>query len=255
MNLKMSEGQKRRFARPEEREKNANQRKGKHASPESKIKCSESVKNTWLDPEIRAKRLAGSNRPDVIAKNREMHAGKKLSKETRHKMSVARIGYKASPETCKKLRALNSGENNPQYGKHPTEESREKMSKSQKISQARPEVKAKLSAARSGEKHYNWKGGISSFPYCPKFNKKLKEEIRNAFGRRCFLCNVSEKQNDKLLDVHHVDYNKGQGCGQRWSLIPLCRVCHTKTNFYRWYWFALLSNYWAIGYFTAWGTI
>jgi hypothetical protein len=85
--------------------------------------------------------------------------------------------------------------------------------------------------------HGKWKT-----PYCPKFNEKLKEEIRNSFGRRCFLCGASE--NGKRLSVHHVDFNKGQGCGQRWSLIPLCVPCHTKTNHYRHYYFNLLSNYW-----------
>ena len=33
------------------------------------------------------------------------------------------------------------------------------------------------------------------------------------------------------LDVHHIDYNKGQGCSEHeWRLIPLCRSCHIKTN-------------------------
>lgn len=94
-----------------------------------------------------------------------------------------------------------------------------------------------------GSRTSNWGGGTSFKPYCPKFNERTKEEVREAFGRRCYLCGAPE--NGRHLDVHHCDYNKSQGCaGQRWSLIPLCRGCHTKTSNNRWYWFALLRDHW-----------
>lgn len=96
------------------------------------------------------------------------------------------------------------------------------------------------------EKNPNWKGGISFKPYCSKFNNFLKEDIRNAFGRRCFLCGAPE--NGERHSVHHCDYNKGQGCGNAWNLIPLCRACHTKTNSNRHHWFNLLATNWAIKY-------
>jgi hypothetical protein len=92
-----------------------------------------------------------------------------------------------------------------------------------------------------------WKGGISYGPYCPEFNESLKERIREEFGRKCFLCGVPE--NGTKLCVHHVDYQKSQGCkGQRWSLLPLCKHHHAKTNHNRWYWFALLRDYWIYEY-------
>lgn len=84
--------------------------------------------------------------------------------------------------------------------------------------------------------------------YCPKFNFSLKERIRDEFGRTCFLCPTTEEENGVKLSVHHVDYNKGQGCGHEWNLVPLCRKCHVKTNYNRWHWFNLLGNYWAIPY-------
>jgi hypothetical protein len=90
-----------------------------------------------------------------------------------------------------------------------------------------------------------WKGGISFEPYCHKFNDTIKEEIRDAFGRRCFLCGTPE--NGRKLHVHHIDYNKTQGCkGQKWALLPMCIGCHTKTGFNRYYYFNLLINYWAM---------
>lgn len=95
-----------------------------------------------------------------------------------------------------------------------------------------------------GDRNPNWKGGITFSPYCHKFNQDRKEKIRNEFGRTCFLC--GEKENGRKHSIHHVDYNKGQGCGHNWALIPLCNSCHAKTNYNRWYWFALLNNHWAI---------
>jgi hypothetical protein len=97
--------------------------------------------------------------------------------------------------------------------------------------------------AITGEGSHCWKGGISFEPYCPKFTHELKEEVREAFNRECYLCGAREV--DRKLAVHHCDYNKGQGCGKAWALIPLCTSCHSKTGANRHYYFNLLSNYWA----------
>lgn len=84
---------------------------------------------------------------------------------------------------------------------------------------------------KTGDKHHSWRGGISYGQYCPKFNEKVKEYIRDKYYRKCFLCNMEEKYNGRKLDVHHIDYNKDQGCGgHKWQLVPLCRSCHTRTN-------------------------
>lgn len=108
---------------------------------------------------------------------------------------------------------------------------------------ARPEYRKK----QSGENSVFWKGGISTWPYCPAFNNVLKENIRKAFGRRCFLSGARE--HNQKLSIHHCDYLKSQGCkGQRWSLLPLEKGWHSKTNGNRWYWFALLRDYWVYKY-------
>jgi hypothetical protein len=99
----------------------------------------------------------------------------------------------------------------------------------------------------AGEANPAWRGGVSFGKYCPRFNRPLKEEIRQHFDRRCYLC--GDKEGKVKLHIHHVDYNKVQGCkGMRWSLLPLCPKCHTKTNHNRWYWFNRLINYWAEPY-------
>jgi hypothetical protein len=101
----------------------------------------------------------------------------------------------------------------------------------------------------SGPKASKWNGGVTYRPYCPKFTESLKEEIRTKFDRRCFLS--GNKENGRKLAVHHCDYLKSQGCrGQRWSLLPLDHSWHSKTNGKRWYWFALLRDYWVYKYLT-----
>jgi hypothetical protein len=90
-----------------------------------------------------------------------------------------------------------------------------------------------------------------SLKYCPAFTDALREEIRDEFGRLCFLSGLSEKDNGDRLSVHHCDYLKSQGCkGQRWSLLPLSKSFHGKTTFRRWYWFCLLRDYWVYKYLT-----
>lgn len=77
----------------------------------------------------------------------------------------------------------------------------------------------------SGEANPNWRGGIAFLPYCPKFNKELKERIRERDNRTCQLCGIRE--NGKKLRIHHIHYDK-PNCEP--DLIALCHSCHAKTN-------------------------
>ena len=146
------------------------------------------------------------------------HKGKRLSDEHRRKLSESRKGRFA-------------GKNHPNYGKHHSVATRRKIS-------------ASLTGARSLENHPCWLGGKSFEPYCSEFNSGVKERVREKFGRKCYLC--GEPENGRKLCVHHVDYNKGQGCGHAWNLLPLCHSCHSSTKGPRWYWFNLLNSYWAM---------
>lgn len=109
----------------------------------------------------------------------------------------------------------------------------------------RPEVRKKISESHMGELAPNWKGGISFEPYCPKFNKKFKNEIRERFEFKCYLCGVHENTNSRCLGIHHIDYNKNSICnGHDWAFVPLCSKCHGITGHNRWHWFNRLIYYW-----------
>lgn len=90
---------------------------------------------------------------------------------------------------------------------------------------------------RRGSSAVRWLGGKSFEPYCPKFNREFKERVREFWGRRCGMCGKTEKENGKLLCVHHVNYQKETCCdNSRPMFVALCVCCHTKTNGDRDYW-------------------
>jgi hypothetical protein len=206
---------------------------GKHPSDETRKKMSDSRKGKPQSEDSKRKRSLSL-------------MGHVVSAETREKLALAATGVVPSEETRRKISIIHAG-NKYALGHHPSDETRRKMSKSHSgpnNPSKRPEVKLKIAKSKLQEKNPSWHGGKSFGKYCPKFNNLLKEEIRNAFERRCFLCGVSE--NGRKLHVHHCDYNKGQGCGQRWSLVPLCHSCHAKTGVNRHYYFNLLGNFWVM---------
>lgn len=130
--------------------------------------------------------------------------GRKFSIERKKKLSEIREGHLTSRETRKKISESLLG--------HPvTKKARKKMGESHK-----------------GEKSHFWKGGISFEPYSIRFNKELKELIRNRDSYKCQLCSMSECENLEKLSIHHVDYNKKNSLPS--NLISLCRGCNSKVN-------------------------
>ena len=91
----------------------------------------------------------------------------------------------------------------------------------------------------TGEKNNMWRGGISNNPYPVVFNKDLKEEIRCREKYKCFICNTSEENLGRNLDIHHIDYDKDNN--KKYNLVALCHNCHMITNFNRLYWQYYLS--------------
>ena len=159
--------------------------------------------------------------------NVPIRSHKEISNSKEFKEKIGRItkGRWEDPVECNKfLEPIRSPEH------------RAKLSQRAKQLWSNPEYASKMPQCRGdGEAH----------PYCHKFNHKLKTKIRKSFYWKCILC--GKEQYEPTLNIHHIDYNKVQGCkGVRWSLVPLCMSCHRRTNFYRWKWFNCLINYWAI---------
>jgi len=157
------------------------------------------------------------------------------------------------------LKGKNIGENNGMFGKGPnktsfklgqepwnknktnvyTEETLKKISLSGKgrtpwnkdkigLQTHTEEWKQLNSEKMKGDKHPNWQGGISFIPYCSKFNKMLKEEIRKRDNYTCQLCEKTQKDNKEKLTVHHIHYDK-ENCEP--DLITLCKSCNSKVNY------------------------
>ncbi len=82
-----------------------------------------------------------------------------------------------------------------------------------------------LSKNKTQENSSFWIDGRSYYPYCHKFNDRLKERVRNRDNRTCQLCGV--KENSIRQSVHHIHYDK-ENCYP--DLISLCRECNSKVN-------------------------
>ena len=193
--------------------------------------------------------------------------GKHHTEESRKKMSLSRMGNtnskgkKKSPETCRKIseskkgkkypncRRDVSGEKNPNFGKPRPLEVRLKISEARKKLKGKikfsPEARLHIGQAKTGENNPSWKGGISFEPYCVKFNREFKERVRAFFEYQCVECGTYQKK--PKLAVHHVTFNKKACCDNSIPLfVPLCKSCHSKTQFNRpfWeYWFTEMVNH------------
>lgn len=119
--------------------------------------------------------------------------GWKHTSESRKRLSDAmkgkttRKGSTHRTESIQKMRKSQSGENNPNYGKHHSVETRKKISKKQ-----------------SGENGNNWRGGIT------KENLKIRNGIelrlwREAvFARDNWICQKNKVRGGKL-HAHHIN--------------------------------------------------
>jgi hypothetical protein len=203
---------------------------------------------------------------EAKAKISKANKGKRRSEQTRRKISDSKRGNKSalgkihSEEHNRKIAAAN-------FGKHLSEETRKKISESLKgktLSEAHckriseslkgrthsEEARHKMSESHKGSKAYQWKGGISFEPYCPKFTREFKERVRAFFGRTCVECGKLEGENGERLHVHHVNFRKDACCAADVTplFVLLCKSCHSKTNHNRvfWeYWFTemIMSRY------------
>jgi len=219
--------------------KNSNKHKGelnhfygKFHSEESLLKMSKAHSGGHLTEEHKAK-ISKANK------------GKRRTEEQRLQLSQSKIGIYHSEETKTKLsqitklqRIRTKGQPNSidRTGQYPNEETRRKMGIKSSAKWQDPNFRDKW----SGENAPQWLGGKSFEPYTKEFNRQLKSLIRIRDGYICQLCGMSESENLRNLECHHIDYNKVNTMPN--NLIALCHSCHTRTNSNREYWADYFRN-------------
>ena len=102
------------------------------------------------------------------------------------------------------------------------------------------ETKIKLSCTKQGIDRKDFAGFLTDQKYCNLWTEKFRQQIRNLFHNKCYLCNKTTK---RKLSVHHVNYDKNCLCQKTCEFVPLCGSCHNKTNHNRQYWEDLIMNY------------
>lgn len=139
-----------------------------------------------------------------------------LTKETDSR--VAKIGEKVSENAKINPNSGTKGKTKEEYPQlaH-SKKSRKKISKTMK----------KRGLGRK-EKNGNWKGGTSFLPYSPSFDNELKSLIRLRDNFLCQLCGMSQEENIRKFEVHHINNNKENSIPS--NLISLCKSCHSRVS-------------------------
>lgn len=156
--------------------------------------------------------------------------------------SCMQIGRKMSQIAIGKMISSKSGHK-------PSSEARKNMAKGQMGRKHSQEARERNSAGQQGQDYDagEWTGfatSCSNDKYCSKFDNEIRKFVRDKYnncdyisGIPATICNSGRK-----LDVHHVDYNKNQGCdGHEWRLIPLSVVNHARTRGNRDFWNRLFT--------------
>lgn len=178
-------------------------------------------------PETRQKisEHCGMRRPEVAAK---ISGNKSISRRPERRAQQSKLMKDRNPMRDPEI-ALKVAQQ--LIGREVSLETRQKMSEAQRL------------LGRSGENSPCWKGGVSYAPYCPKFNKDKKEEVRRSFDYKCICCGKPESENItstgkvRKLSVHHIFYDKQEGCnGKDFFLVPMCMTCHGATIYHQNQW-------------------
>lgn len=146
-------------------------------------------------------------------------------------ISNFRKNYVWSEVSKLKISINKKGKPSGMLGKKQVKETRKKQSQA---------MKGKF----SGNKHWNWQNGKSSEEYSEKFNRYLKNKIKN---RDLNICQTPNCMGIENLHIHHIDYDKKNNIPE--NLITLCRKCHIKTigknnrNYWGKYYLEIINSY------------
>lgn len=164
-----------------------------------------------------------------------VYTHKKLSEETKLKISFILRGRKMSKEVCEKLSIIRKGRTSGMLGKKHSEETKEKMRKSHNISiEGLKNIGKSLKGKHWSEKRINsqskkFKNKYGN--YCSEW-REIRKEIYKRDNWTCQECNIKcvgkDGKSNKKIQCHHIDWNKDNNNHD--NLITLCSVCHGKTN-------------------------
>ncbi len=165
--------------------------------------------------------------------------GKKLSLETRKKMSTVKIGKKFSEEHKKKISIANTG-------KKFNEEHRRKLSESIRTSEKCKELRRRLAESRVGVKRTdnlgadnpNWKGGVTTENHKIRNSRTYALWRTAVFDRDKYTCVWCGDKNGRgvavVLQADHIkpfcDYPELRFAIDNGR--TLCVSCHKKTDNY-----------------------
>jgi len=196
---KMAESQRVRLSKPGARERMSAASRTALADPIVKQKMREKMKKRWEDPEYRERITS------------------------RHKKRCSSPEYMVLMSDAAIKRGLNSD-----YRKNASIGAKKRF---ESLDERMRIVESRLGGFWYGNLRYYDDRPI----YCEKFNRDFRERTRAFRGYVCFEC--GEPQNGERLHVHHVHYDKKMCCnGSPHDVVPLCRGCHSKTNYNRDYW-------------------
>jgi len=173
--------------------------------------------------------------------------GQKPTDETRAKQGAARRGKKRPPRSAEwranlsaaQIKYLVEGGKKQALGCKRSPETRAKSSASRKGKKMSEEQLGKHRLARMGSKNPNWRGGVSCELYGWEWTEELREEVRRRDDYKCQVCGVPQTECERLLSVHHINYNKRDN--DPVNLVTLCVLCHTRSNFHRSHWAAVFQ--------------
>lgn len=160
--------------------------------------------------------------------------GHKMSPEVRRKISKKLTGRKKSKATLVKMSLA-------QKGRVVTENHKRKIGLANLGKKRTREMKERMSRAQSGSKSNTWKGGITPLYLQIRHNIKTRQWSSDCFHRDDFICQECGNRGGKL-HCHHIKHfawiideykiktlEQAIDCEELWDLnngITLCQKCH-----------------------------
>jgi hypothetical protein len=181
--------------------------------------------------------------------------GRKLSVETRNKISLANKGKFFTDEIRKKISNAVAGEKNGFFGKKHTAETKLKISQSRMgkaVGNAngskKLEVRKKISLSKMGANSPFWKGGVSKLYNVIRHTFEYRQWRSDVFQRDNYTCVFCGKKSTGDIQADHIKQfalilrenfiltvEDAIKCDELWNINngrTLCEKCHSETESY-----------------------